>query len=63
MGLIRPKMIFNLKSNLCRLVFNEWLGHTWCFGASFRWFVVSLFPGLVMPGIGITAEYLALFEE
>ena len=34
-------MIFNLKSNLCQLVFNVWWGHTWCFNVWFR--------GLVMP--------------
>ena len=39
-GLIRPKKIFNLKSNLCQLVFNVCWGHTWCFGALFHCFVV-----------------------
>ena len=41
--------MFNLKSNLCQLVFNVWWDHTWCFGASFCCFGVSLFRGLVMP--------------
>ena len=33
--------MFNLKSNLCQLVFNVWWGHTWCFGDSFRCLVFN----------------------
>ena len=36
-------MIFNLKSNLCWLVFNVWWDHTWCSSVSFDCFGVSLF--------------------
>ena len=38
--------MFNLKSNLCRLVFNVWWGHRWCFGALFRCFAVWLFSNV-----------------
>ena len=60
-SLIRPKTIFNLKSNLCWLVLNVWWGQTWCFGASFCYFDVWLFCCLVMPfSEGIFLQFLAL---
>ena len=45
-GIIRPKTMFNLKSNLCWLVFNVWWGETSCLGASFCRFAVSLFSNV-----------------